>query len=485
LKNHNILTHQNDILDFSEAADLLGLSHASLYRWLGEGRVKGYKAGRQWRFYRKDLQGLIKAESDGEDVFNKTLEFFISRLNAYSHINFEYERDYKKESLLNLMIMDAFCLGATFIHLDPQKENSMKVSYRIEDKLTEITVLSPFHVPFLENEIYRAFRLKDNLKRGRTVLDKPYLEVKISSISTLQGEKYTMRLLERLQPSESLEGSFTTEEDCSAIREMLKKPSGLILIVWDRMPCDTAPLYSMANELKKYGFKSAIIEEFPQYFLESVHQIKIEPGKVYKEAFSLIRDANFDAVLFDKVTKTELVELCPEISRNSTVIAGIRGEDFYESMIFPEGREGRLFINSLIGIIFQKFIGKVCPYCAENYVPTDDIIEKLSIDRGQCYSFLNPGGCEKCFYTGYRGDIAIYEIMIFDKEFREMLMNKRRIAGIREKAIEKGMKPFIEKSIMWALRKMTSFEELVRVAEENPLSPLHMEKFSGKLRGVL
>ncbi len=471
MKNHNALTHQNDILDFSEAADMLGLSHPSLYRWLGEGRVKGYKAGRQWRFYRKDLQGLIKEEPEEEDVLNKSRELFISRLDGYSHINFEYEKDYKKESLLSLIIMDAFCLGAAFIHLEPQKEKRLKVSYRIEDKLSEITDLSPFTVPLLENEIYRAFKLQDNLRRGRIVLDKPYLEVKISSVSTLQGEKYTMRLLGRSHSSESLEGSFMTEEDCFVIRKMLKNPSGLILITGDRRIKSIGVLYSMVNELIKYGLKSVVIEESPEYFLEGVYQIKVDPGKEggYKEVFSLIRDADFDAVVFDKVTKIELMELCPEISRNSLVIAGVMTGDFSESMI--EGREDRLFINSLIGIISQKFIGKVCPYCAKNYAPPDNIIEKLSIDTGQCYSFLNPGGCEKCFYTGYRGDIAIYEILVFDKELKEMMMENRRQKEIREKAIEKGMRPFREKCMMWALRKMTAFDEFIRVAEESFLSP--------------
>ena len=461
-KDNKKVLEDNNILDFPEAAELLRLSHPSLYRWLSQGKIRGFKVGKKWRFYRNDLLEFAKeTDSPGEEsIFNEIRSFFADRRNSSICIS-----NYKKDGILENLFAHAISAGADYIHLDPMSEDRLKVSYRIDGRMVKIIDLPSAVKYFLRDEISLAFCLKGKYNKGRFFFDERHIKVFV--IETLQGIKYTIKISKRKEDRGSLTHILENKKS-SLLKEILKQTSGLILVVQPPGRNNRDFMYSLLKEAVNSGRLSFTMEREPEYVIEGISQFRIDRDADYEEACELIEGNDFDLIMFDRIKTSQVMDLCLERSFDNLVMAGIEGDGSLETFfrIIRGGVKKRLLINSLAAIISERYIRKVCPFCSEVFVPEEKLMSRLFTEPLQSYSFLKPGGCIKCNYTGYRGRIFIYEVICVDKEIRAMLYNNKSPDSIRKKVGEKGLKTFYEEVMKWALRKMTTFEELLNASVE-------------------
>ncbi len=458
----------SDILDFTQAAELLKISHPTLYRWLGEAKIKGFKAGKQWRFYRKDLIQFMQTEDTEESgdysELNKTIEFFIQRLKN-KHCNLPRKIiDYETDALLYLIIMDGLSEKATDIHLNPLAGDNYELFYRIKGKLVKVTDMSCVIIPFLLREINRAFRLIGSIRKGRMIFkgDTPS-EIRISVIETLAGEKYTMKLFDMTDVITNLSVCLKSEEDVNVIRGMLAKSSGLILVSGPPQSGRTTLVYSMLQEKIDSTLNIMTVEEHIEYILDGVSQIQIDHD--YEEIFNSVMDSDPDIIMTGEVRNSDRASLCVTASGTKLVIAQIMARNAGNAMqrLYDMGIEPSALGSVLIGITSEKLYKIACPLCREEYLFDESMMENFPGLFSSPSILIRTHGCENCNYSGYKGYYVIYEIFSVDEELRNMIINRRNFFDIREKAIEKGMKTFHEQSVELLKNQVITIEEFIRV----------------------
>ncbi len=458
----------SDILDFTQAAELLKISHPTLYRWLSEAKIKGFKAGKQWRFYRKDLIQFMQTEGTEESgdyyELNKTIEFFIQRLK-YKDCNIHQKGiDYETDALLYLIIMDGLSEEATDIHLNPVARDNYELLYRIKGKLSKVTDMSSVIIPFLLREINRAFRLTGNIRKGRMIFKGDILsEIRISVIETLAGEKYTMKLFDLADVITNLSRCLKTEEDVNKIRDMLSKPSGLILVSGPPQSGKTTLVYSMLKEKTGAGLNIMTVEEHIEYMLDGVNQIQTDHN--YEEIFNSVMDSDPDIIMTGEVRNSDRASLCVTSSGTKLVIAQIMARNAANAMqrLYDMAIEPSSLGSVLVGITSEKLLKVACPHCREEYLFDEGMMENFSGLFSSPSVLVRVKGCENCNYSGYKGYYVIYEIFSVDEELRNMIVSRRNMSDIRQKSIEKGMKTFHDQSVELLKNQVITFEEFIRV----------------------
>ncbi|MEQ8223116.1 MAG: ATPase, T2SS/T4P/T4SS family [Candidatus Eremiobacterota bacterium] len=458
----------SDILDFTQAAELLKISHPTLYRWLGEAKIKGFKAGKQWRFYRKDLIQFMQTEGTEESgdysELNKTIEFFIQRLKN-KHCNLPQKIiDYETDALLYLIIMDGLSEKATDIHLNPLAGDNYELFYRIKGKLSKITDMSCVIIPFLLREINRAFRLIGSIRKGRMIFKgDTSSEIRISVIETLAGEKYTMKLFDMTDVITTLSVCLKSEEDVNEIRAMLSKSSGLILVSGPPQSGRTTLVYSMLQEKIDSSLNIMTVEEHIEYILDGVSQIQIDHD--YEEIFNSVMDSDPDIIMTGEVRNSDRASLCVTASGTKLVIAQIMARNAGNALqrLYDMGIEPSSLGSVLIGITSEKLYKIACPLCREEYLFDEGMMEDFPGLFSSPSVLVRAHGCENCNYSGYKGYYVIYEIFSADEELRNMIVNRRNMSDIRHKSIEKGMKTFHDQSMEMLKNRVITLEEFMRV----------------------
>jgi len=460
----------SDILDFNQAAELLRISHPTLYRWLSEAKIKGFKAGKQWRFYRKDLIQFMQTEDTEESgdfyELNKTIEFFIQRLkNKDCNLpqkGVDYEA--KTEELLYLIFMDGLSEHATDIHLNPLTGDNYELLYRIKGKLLKIADLSCIIIPFLLREISRSFRLIGNIRNGRLILKgDSSSEIRISVIETLAGEKYTMKLVELSDIITDLSLCVKSEEDLNEIRLILSKPSGLILVSGPPQSGKTTLVYSMLKEKTGCSLNIMTVEEKIEYILHGVNQIQIEHD--YEEIFNSVMDSDPDIIMAGDLRNPDRASICITAAGTNLLIGQIMARNAGNAMqrLYDMGIEPSSLGSVLLAITSERLLKAACPLCREDYPFDEAMMENFPGLFSSPSVLVRAKGCENCNYSGYKGYYVIYEIFSVNEELRNMIINRRNLSDIRQKAIEKGMKTFHSQSVELLKNRVITLEEFIRV----------------------
>jgi len=466
----------SDILDFNQAADLLKISHPTLYRWLSEAKIKAFKAGKQWRFYRKDLLHFMQTE-DTEEMgdyldLNKIIEFFIQRLKIRDINLPQKEVDYegKTEELLYLIFIDAYSQKATDIHINPSGKE-YELLYRIERNLSKVVDLSETIVPLLIKEINKAFRLKETLKKGKILFKwEVNIEIKVSVIETIQGKKYTMQLLDLTGVIKNLRECLPSDEDLKKIIDMIERPHGLILITGPPGSGKSTLAYSILKEKKEKNLNLMTLEEHVEYILEGVHQIQIIPERGYYDGLQAIIEADADIIMFDNLKNSEVAYLCIEAATKYLVIAQMLARNPFNAIqrFWDMSIDPRELANTLTVITSQKLLRKICPDCYQEYRPDEKMMETFPDLFSHNTILVKATGCAKCNFTGYKDLIVIYEIFIPDEEIKYMIARRSRLADIRQKAMTKGMKTFQDQGIILLNKRLTTLEEVTRITGIEP-----------------
>lgn len=375
--------------------------------------------------------------------------------------------------LVNQMILNGIQLKASDIHFDPQ-ETKLNIRCRVDGVLrTERTL--PKH---MQNALTARIKIMANLNITETRLpqdgrikiniDYHHVDIRVSTLPTVFGEKIVMRILDLSSNINDIDKLGFNKVHYQRFTDLIERPNGIILITGPTGSGKSSTLYAALNRLNKEEVNIITIEDPVEYQVEGISQIQVNPqvGLNFATGLRSILRQDPDIVMVGEIRDKETAEISIRASLTGhLVFSTLHTNDAIATItrLIDMGVEPFLVAASLTGVISQRLIRRVCRDCQEVHEPTER--EKTIFhQRGLTVERIVRGkGCGNCNMTGYKGRIAIHEMLVMDEEIRKYIMNNQPISMIREHAIKKGTIFLLDDGLLKVRQGMTTTEEVLRV----------------------
>lgn len=373
---------------------------------------------------------------------------------------------------VNFLLSDAVAKGASDIHIEPY-ENRVRVRFRIDGVLYEqatiptklkdavvarIKILSKLNV--VERRLPQDGRIK--VKIGDKEVD-----IRVSTVPTVFGEKVVMRLLDKSGLVFDLEKLGLEPDQLKLFENAISKPYGMILITGPTGSGKTTTLYSALRKLNREGVNIMTVEDPVEYNFEGLNQVNVNEaiGLTFASALRAFLRQDPDIILVGEIRDTETADIAIKASLTGHLVFSTLHTNNAPSTVtrlVDMGVEPFLVASSLLIVVAQRLARKICSFCIEEYQPREELLRALGITEN--VKFYRGKGCNACRNTGYKGRIGIYEVMEINDELRKVISRREDESIIKEIAIKNGMRPLLEVGIEKAKRGITTLEEVLRVA---------------------
>lgn len=418
----------------------------------------------------KDLETLV-ASSDPyegievviEDEDNATLEDLLRDTNEPPAIR-----------LVNAVMLEAVRLGASDIHIQPRTKSVM-VRYRIDGVLVDkIQIPHQLHQSLVsrlkvmaELDISERRRPQD----GRITVKTPMriVDLRISTLPTINGEKIVMRILDRNSAIVKLEGLGFSPSDLQKILNMVDKPQGLILATGPTGSGKTTTLYALLQHNASPEKNYVTIEDPVEYYMDQAGQVLIKEkiGLTFPVVLRSILRQDPDVILLGEIRDFETAEVAFHAALTGHLVFSTLHTNSAVatlSRLFDLGLKPYVVATALEGIIAQRLVRKICSHCRVADSPSPTLLARL----GNLFSepTLTPfkgRGCEHCNGSGYSGRIGLYEVLAFNDQMRHLIASDATIMDITNLARQMGTSSLIEDGRTKVNQGMTTVDELLRV----------------------
>ncbi|MFA5144982.1 MAG: ATPase, T2SS/T4P/T4SS family [Candidatus Omnitrophota bacterium] len=372
--------------------------------------------------------------------------------------------------LVDLIVRQAIDERASDIHIEPFKDK-ISLRYRIDGKLYEIPPPARhLHLPIISRIKILAKldiaekRLPQDGGFSVRIGERP-IDIRISTIPTIYGEKLVLRILDRMQVVLDLNQLGFDAKQLEHIRWATNQPYGLVFLTGPTGSGKTTTLYAILNEIKKPTKNIITIEDPVEYKLEGINQVQVKPeiGLTFATALRSFLRQDPDIMLVGEVRDLETAQICIRSALTGhLVLSTLHTNDAPSavSRIMDIGIESYLLAPSLIAVVAQRLVRKLCLDCKEAYEPTAEEVNRMKLKAELIYK---PRGCAKCNNTGYKGRACISEIMIADEKVRELINQRVSFQKIREVARASGMQTLYESAIKKVEEGVISSEEALSV----------------------
>ncbi len=377
--------------------------------------------------------------------------------------------------LVNTIISGAIKAGASDIHLEPF-EGEVKLRYRI-DGVLQVTDPPP-------KSLYPAVASRIKLMAGMDItehripqdgrikirIDQRDLDLRVAVASTMHGEEIVMRVLNRESISLGLEELGFSEANLREFAKLITRPHGMILVTGPTGSGKTTTLYAALQRLNDPGRKIITIEDPVEYQLKGVNQMQVNPkvNFTFAQGLRTIVRHDPDIILVGEIRDRETADVAIQSALTGhLVFATLHTNDASSAFtrLIDMGIEEFLVASTVRGVLAQRLVRKVCPYCSESYQPTAAELEISGI--GKDLSGLRHGvGCEKCNFIGFKGQVGLFELLVATEEVERLVMERANAGRIREASINHGMITLRENGLAKVKMGLTSLSEVVRVTQE-------------------
>ncbi|WP_150270461.1 GspE/PulE family protein [Paenibacillus tepidiphilus] len=374
--------------------------------------------------------------------------------------------------LVNQMIQQAVQLRASDIHVDPG-ENNLAIRYRIDGTLRTERLIPKQMQGFITARLKIMARLNIAERRlpqdGRIKMQFDYkmIDIRVSSLPTMHGEKIVLRLLDLSTGVKSIDTLGFSDSNAVAFKEMISRPYGIMLITGPTGSGKTTTLYSALNQLNQETVNIITVEDPVEYQLEGINQVHVNPsiGLTFAAGLRSILRQDPNIVMVGEIRDTETAEIAVRASLTGhLVLSTLHTNDAVSSVtrLRDMGVEPYLIASSLIGVVAQRLVRKICTDCKETYRPSQQ--EAIMLERhGLKSEVLHKGrGCGSCNSTGYRGRIAIHEVLTIDDYLRQLITDSASIEEMRSAAKARGLIQLMEDGLLKVSQGMTTLQEVLR-----------------------
>lgn len=392
----------------------------------------------------------------------------------------EAASDNQVVKLINLVLLQAIKDRASDIHFEPF-EDEFKMRYRIDGVLYEM-VPPPKHlgpaitsrVKVMANLDIAERRLPQDGRIELTVGGNP-VDLRIAVLPTMHGESVVMRVLDRSNVELSLDRLGLRSDDLERVRGLIRKPNGIVIVTGPTGSGKTTTLYAALAELNDIETKILTAEDPVEYDIDGLCQCQVneDVGLTFAKCLRSFLRQDPDIILVGEIRDLETAQIAVQASLTGhLVLSTLHTNDAPSSIIrlLDLGMENFLLTATIEGIVAQRLVRTICPRCKEEYQPSEEELMELALrpedTRGR--KFFRGRGCDNCNKSGYRGRMAIFEILQMDDDLREMVMKEASTNVIRKHARERGMRLLRETGLMGIYEGQTTIDEVVRetIAED-------------------
>jgi len=415
----------------------------------------------------------------GNETADKAIKEFQMETDQFNNLHASTQKEESLEvdsapivRLVNSTIEQAVTEGASDIHIEPM-EKETRVRFRVDGKLhlsktipkeahnavvTRIKILSGLDIA--EKRIPQDGRFDYNLK-GKV------LNFRVSVLPTVQSEKVVLRILDKtnfLIPKEKL--GFT-EANLEKFNQLLMNPNGIILITGPTGSGKSTTLYTMLNELNQVYDNISTVEDPVEYMIDGLNQVQVnmKAGLDFASALRAFLRQDPDIIMVGEIRDGETVEVAIRAAiTGHLVLSTLHTNDAVStiSRLIDMGVPPYMIAVSLMGVISQRLVRRLCTHCAQEYIPPEHELKFLGLPEGD-YRFKKAVGCPYCNNTGYKGRIAVHEILLIDRTHRDMIARNASNNELLRYSIEAGMTTLKQEGIRLIKEGITSFNEVMDI----------------------
>ena len=376
--------------------------------------------------------------------------------------------------LVHSVLESAVRTKASDIHIERDGEY-MRIRFRVDGILREHmkTSAKPYRAVVSRIKIMASLNISEKRlpQDGRIIqtIDNKNIDFRVSTMPTSKDEKVVMRVLDKASYLVGKKKLGLNNDAIKLYDELLSKPYGLILVVGPTGSGKTTTLYSMLNQLNSIEKNILTIEDPIEYELEGINQsqINIKAGLDFSGALRAFMRQDPDIIMVGEIRDYDTSEIAIRAALTGHLVLSTLHANTAVgaiSRLLDMNVPGYLLTSSIIGVISQRLVRKLCPHCME--AKSAEIGEKqaLGLPIHQEVTVYKPVGCPRCSNQGYKGRIGVYEILTLDKDIRNLINSGAKEDEILEKAKANGMQLLKDDAVLKVLSGDTSIEEMLKVA---------------------
>jgi len=377
--------------------------------------------------------------------------------------------------LVNQAIIAAVKEGATDIHLEP-KERELRSRFRIDGILHE----GPTFPKNLQAAITTRIKIMANLNISESRLpqdgkiifpvDKKHIDLRVSTLPNIFGENIALRILDKERLVLGLSQLGFSPPNLTVFKDSILKSHGIILVCGPTGSGKTTTLYSALSYLNSKEKNIVTLEDPVEYELPELcqSQINLKQGFTFASGLRAILRQDPDIILVGEMRDAETVEAAIRAAiTGHLVFSTLHTNDAVGAIarLLDMGVEPYLLSSSLVAILGQRLVRCICPACKERVRPEEDLLKMVGMDEKSKGLLFHQGkGCERCYGTGYRDRIGIFEILPVSSFLASLIAKGTDSQTLKNRAKEEGMTTMMEDGLQKAWEGVTTLEEVVRVA---------------------
>ena len=378
--------------------------------------------------------------------------------------------------LVNALLSDAVKRGASDVHFEPEHD-FLRVRYRIDGVLRQIRSLHrnywsaiAVRLKVMSGMNIAEMRSPQDGRIGLSVSGRP-IDFRVSSLPTTYGENIVLRVLDRQKGIVPLDAIGLDDDTLTTLRLMMARPEGIILVTGPTGSGKTTTLYSMLNHLNTEQVNIMTLEDPVEYPLEMIRQTSVNDA-VRLDFASGIRSMmrqDPDIILVGEIRDEDTAEMAFR--------AAMTGHQVYSTLhtnsavgaiprLLDTGIAPDIMAGNIIGVIGQRLVRKLCVHCKEEYEPSRFERQILRLGIGsEAPPVFQATGCEQCDQAGYKGRLALMELLRFDAEVDELVARRGTIRDLLKLARSKGYRTLADDGVRRVLEGVTSMDEIARVLD--------------------
>ena len=380
--------------------------------------------------------------------------------------------------LVNSLLFRAVKDRASDIHVEPY-EREVAVRFRIDGDLYDILKIPKR----LQNSVSSRIKLLGALNiaekrlpqdgRIRIKIAGKDVDLRLSTIPTSHGERIVLRLLDKSSVVLDLASLGLEAGMLKTMEDLITKPFGIILVTGPTGSGKTTSLYAALSKINREDINIITVEDPVEYQLGGIGQIQVNEkiGLTFANGLRSILRQDPDVILIGEIRDRETAEIAVQASLTGhLVLSSIHTNDACSSVtrLVDMGVEPFLVSTSLIGIMAQRLVRRVCSHCRQPHQATADQLNRLGLEKIPSQATVYRAiGCEHCYHTGYSGRIGIYELLPIDEDIRSIILKAPDAVSLRKAAMARGFKPMRYDGLRKILQGITTIEEVLATTQED------------------
>lgn len=426
---------------------------------------------------KNDIQKFIDLNYSTEQVFKAAQELTKETLESKNIVdNIEEIDDVKNAPVVKMvdyMFRNSIEMRASDIHIEPF-EKEIRIRYRIDGELQTINTLGIESLAPLVARIKILSGLNIAEKRipqdGRIItrVGNNEVDLRVSILPVVSGEKIVIRILNRSSYKLGKERLGMNENNLNKLKNIISNPHGIVLVTGPTGSGKSTTLYTVLNELNSDDVNIVTIEDPVEYTLDGINQVNVnsKSGMTFASGLRSILRQDPDIVMIGEIRDEETAQIAVKAAiTGHLVLSTLHTNDSASSItrLIEMGIEPYLVSTSICGVIAQRLVRRICPYCKKSYEATDyekkiligNIEENLTLHKGQ--------GCGHCNGTGYLGRIGVYEIMDITRRHRDLINETKNPNVLKDLSLENGMTTLGQECRDLVLKGITTVNELATI----------------------